>query len=443
MKRTTLIKLFCLAIACLLIVPMVIACGKEDEPEAPGTIYITFELRGGEIVDGDEEIEIEAGSKLKKSQFPEVEKEGYILEYWAYDRNGEDEWKSRDTFDEDTPLYAIWVKDDAENNNNDSTGGNNTTPSTGGNTDNDDDTPTVTEKVTIEFNTGDGYFTNSADYEVTINKGGRLNSFPKPVHENPAMAFEKWYKDPSFKNAASLSDKYEADTVLYARWVQQAECTDGSYNHSYLAWDDGNKATCTKPGTSERYCQYCNNKEIKEGDPALGHQFGMWQEAFMSKERICNRAGCGEKEIVTYENITVSALGSAPGNQIVGNKETFYDVPFTNLINNRWDEGFGEFIGPRGGNMSYVQFNLIEAMVLDRIYFKGEGVTSINVFVQYEGEDDFTLLGVCGGAPTKETTPFVTPDTTRKIVSVKFVEDTPPQGTSKWQEVAFVKVAKE
>ena len=163
----------------------------------------------------------------------------------------------------------------------------------------------------------------------------------------------------------------------------------------------------------------------------------------MSKERTCSRGGCGEKEIVNYENITVSALGSAPGSQIEGNKETFYDVPFTNLINNRWDEGFGEFIGPRGGKMSYVQFNLIEAMVLDRIYFKGEGVTSINVFVQYEGESDFTLVGICGGSPDKESTPFVEPDSSKKILSVKFVEDNPPNGTSKWQEVAFVKVAEE
>ena len=440
MKKATLIKLICLAIACMLLIPMVIACGEED-PTTPSTdssatkemITISFSPRGGDIIDGDEEIEIEKGTKLKKSMFPEVEKDGYEFLYWAYDRAGEEEWDSVDIFNENTTLYAIWEEK----------GGNQggTTDSSnnqGGNTD-----VVPEEKVTIEFNTGRGYFTDSNDYEKVINKGGRLDKFPTPVTDESGWAFKGWFKDEACTVAASLSNKYDANTTLYAGWEHKAECTDGSYDHLYGPWEEDQKADCTKPGTYARYCEYCQNKEIKIGDPAKGHQFGLWEEAFMAKERTCTRPGCGEKEIIKYKDVTVSVLGNSPSEQIEGSTTNFYVVPFTNLINGRWDEGHGEFVGPKGNGTAYVQFNLLEATVLDRIYFKGEGVTSINVFVQYEGESDFTLVGICGGSPDKESAPFVYPDSSKKILSVKFVEDNPPNGTSKWQEVAFVKVAEE
>ena len=441
MKKATLVKLICLAIACMLLIPMVIACGEED-PTTPSTdssatkemITISFNPRKGDIIDGDEEIEIEKGTKLKKSMFPEVEKDGYNFLYWAYDRAGEEEWDSVDKFNEDTELFAIWEEED-----NSGTG-----PSKPGNDDEGGDDPvTPAEKVTIEFDTGRGYFADSSDYEKVINKGGRLDKFPTPVTDESGWVFAGWYKDADCTIAASLSNKYDVDTMLYAKWDQKAECTDGSYDHLYGPWEEDQKADCTKPGTSARYCEYCQNKEIKIGDPAKGHSFGLWEEAFMAKQRTCSRPGCGEKEIVAYKDVTIAVLGNNPGAQIEGNSANFFDVPFVNLINGRWDEGFGEFIGPRGNGMAYVQFNLLEATALDRIYFKGEGVTGINVFVQYEGESDFVLLGLCGAAPDKESAPFVEPDASKKILSVKFVEETPPNGTSKWQEVAFVKVAEE
>ena len=439
MKKATLVKLICLAIACMLLIPMVIACGEED-PTTPSTdssatkemITISFNPRKGDIIDGDEEIEIEKGTKLKKSMFPEVEKDGYNFLYWAYDRAGEEEWDSVDKFNEDTELFAIWEEK----------GGNNpgtTDSSTGGN-----DQPDVPEeKVTIEFNTGIGRFENSADYEMEISKGGRLDKFPTPVTDESGWAFSGWYKDEACTIAASLSNKYDVDTMLYAKWEQKAECTDGSFDHVYGAWEDGDKASCTKPGTSVRYCEYCQNKEIKIGDPAKGHSFGLWEEAFMAKERICSRPGCGEKEIIQYKDVTEELLGNNPGEQIEGSTEKFYSIPFTSLVNNKWDETWGEFVGPNGTGKAHVTFNLVEATTLDRIYFKGEGVTTINIFVQYEGESDFVRVGGCSSAPDKESTPFVEPDASKKIVAIKFVEDNPPQGTSMWQEVAFVKVAEE
>ncbi len=439
MKKATLVKLICLAIACMLLIPMVIACGEED-PTTPSTdssatkemITISFSPRGGDIIDGDEEIEIEKGTKLKSSMLPEAEKDGYEFLYWAYDRAGEEEWDSVDIFNENTTLYAIWEEED-----NGGTG----TSKPG---DDEGDDPVVpVEKVTIEFDTGRGYFADSNDYEKVINKGGRLDKFPTPVTDESGWAFAGWYKDEACTIAASLSNKYDVDTMLYAKWDQKAECTDGSYDHLYGPWEEDQKADCTKPGTSARYCEYCQNKEIKIGDPAKGHSFGLWEEAFMAKQRTCSRPGCGEKEIIQYKDVTEELLGNDPGEQIEGSTEKFYSIPFTSLVNNKWDESWGEFVGPNGTGKAHVIFNLVEATTLDRIYFKGSGVTTINIFVQYEGESDFVRVGGVSSAPDKESTPFVEPDATKKIVAIKFVEDNPPQGTSMWQEVAFVKVAEE
>ncbi|MBO5261662.1 MAG: InlB B-repeat-containing protein [Clostridia bacterium] len=457
MKKATFIKLLCLAIACLMLVPMIVACGEQKPDGANSNTdgstnsstsgssntdngeKITVQFRGngkGADFEGSTSVEINKGGKLDVTQMPSVYRDGYEFDYWAYDTKGDNQWNEGDVFNQTTILYAIWTSTGS------TPGTGSSTPDTGSSTDPIDppDNPPSTTNVTVEFNTGTGYFTDATLYEATVKVGGRLGSFPTPVHDNAAMLFSGWYKDSACTIPASLSDKYEADTMLYAYWIEQAECTDGSYNHLYSGWDVDQKADCVKPGTYARYCDYCNDKQIKVGDPALGHQFGQWQEAFMARQRTCQRLGCGEIEIENFKNVTVSVLGSKPAEQITGSTTNFYVVPFTNLINNRWDEGHGEFVGPKGNGTAYVQFNLLEPTTLDRIYFKGEGVTSINVYVQYEGEDDFTLVGICGGCSDKEDTPFVEPDSSKNILSIKFVEDNPPNGTSKWQEVAFVKV---
>ena len=309
----------------------------------------------------------------------------------------------------------------------------------GDNTSDDVEEPS-TGKVTIEYEVGvGGAFDSLKDYEVIIDYGTRYNNHPTPFNKNPAKQFTGWYTDPECTTLVSNSTKYTKNTVLYAGWYERYMCVDGTYNHNYYTWEEEVRPTCTSYGTNARYCMICNGVEYKKGEAPLGHKFGSWQETFMAKERICQRLGCGETETVNFKNVTTTILGNVPAEQIEGNTEAFYDVPFTKLINNKWDESFGQYVGPRGNGAAYVQFNFKEATSLDRIYFKGEGVTSINAYVLYEGEDEFRLLGVYGSASEKENTPFYEPDSTRKIVAVKFVEENPPQGTSMWQEVAFVK----
>ena len=341
-------------------------------------ITISFLAVGGDVIDGKTEIQIKKGEKLNPADLPEVKREYFDFVCWSYTKNEpSDEWYEGDMFYYDTTLYAVWAIKEPSGD--------------------------ISQKtVTITFNTGSGYFAGD-EYEITIEKDGRLTDLPIPVHDNPSMEFDGWYKDALFQEAVSYSDKYSSDTTLYAKWIEHVQCIDGSYNHLW----------------------------------------GSWEESFMKKQRQCSRPGCGAIECVNYNNVTAAVLGNNPSMQIKGSTDKFYVVPFTNLVNGKWNDSYGEVVCPKGTGEAYVTFTFVEATVLDRIYFKGEGVTSINVYVKYEGDEEFTLVGICGGTAITDETPFLETDTERKIVSVRFVETNPPQGTSKWQEVAFVKIPNE
>ena len=403
--------------------------GKPDVEESL-MVSIIFDANGGTIA--ADYVEILYGSKLTYSKVPTPTREGYTLKGWAYDPYGNEMWSARnDVFtDDETELFAIWERVDTTDTSNPPS----TDSSSAGGSDGKE------EGVRIEFDTGLGYFVNVGDYEQIISVGGRIPTFPTPVHDNEAMVFEGWYTDPELTIPASRSTKHYTDTVLYAKWYERVQCTDGSYDHVWGSWDVDTKATCTKSGTDSRYCAYCGNKDVKAGDAPLGHNWNGWEEAFMRKERSCARLGCTDKEIVEYEDVTVAVLGNTPGKQVSGNTEAFYMVPFTNMINGKWDDGYGEVVSLRGNGSAYVQFDFVAPETIDRVYFKGKGVTAVNVFVKYEGNEDFTLIGVCSSSPDKESTPFVAVNGDKKVVAVKFVEDCPPQGQSMWQEVAFVKV---
>lgn len=464
MRKATLVKILCLAVVCALLLPLVMACGETPPPtdssnNGTGTsnggnatgekVVVQFRGNGaGATIDGNTSVEVDKGGKLDITAVPDAYRDGYTFVCWAYDKLGDNSWNNNDVFLETTILYAIWSQGGnggnnggSDNSGTDNSGTNNSGTDNSGTDQGGTTTPPAGDTtVLIEFNTGRGYFEDDSLYEIEIKVGGRLSNLPTPIHEDPAMLFEGWYRDDKFTIAVSKSDKYEADTMLYAYWIQQAECTDGTYNHLYTTWDQDTQPSCTKAGTVARYCQYCNDKQTKQGDPAKGHLFGSWQEAFMARQRTCQRLGCGEIEMEKFKDVTTAVLGNNPGSQIEGNDAQFYKVPFTALVNGTWDEGHGHFVGPNGTGAAYVIFTLAEPTALDRIYFKGDGSVAMTIYVQYEGEDDYTFIGLCGGTPDKESTPFKEPDPNKKIVKVKFLEETPAQGTSMWQEVAFVKV---
>ena len=384
-------------------------------------VSIYFNTIGGEIVDGENEVEINRGGKLPLDMVPQVTKDGYKFYCWAYDKDGEDKWSASDRFYDDTILYAIWIEVVV-------------VPPV------EEEPDIILNPVIIEYETGTGYFEDSDWYEVTIEYGSRYTTHKDPVNDNPAMRFTGWYLDKACTERVLNSHKYTEDvTVLYAGWLELEMCTDGTYNHAYSAWEDYAAATCTKAELYARYCIYCDSMETMYMGTPLGHNYGAWQEAFMSKERTCNRIGCGAVERVEYENVTLKALGSSPENQIIFDTDVFYSTPGINLVNGNWDESMAQCLCPKGSGEAAVVFAFVNPMSIDGIYFRGRYVTSVNVFVQYEGEEELVLVGICGSVNYFNDTRIVNVDSSKKVAAVVLVEENPPNGTSQWHEIAFVK----
>lgn len=445
MNKKLLFKLLCLALACVLLLPLVMACGEDnnggetEEPEEE-TVVVTFNPRGGDIISGKDEVEIVKGSKLRESKCPEVERNGYTFQYWAYDSKGESEWYPDDKIKEDTDLYAIWKEKTA--------GGNE-----GGNEDDngDEQTPggdTTVEKITIRFNTGVGYFEDNK-YTYEVDKDGYFNgALPTPVCDNVAMKFEGWFWDETWTKQVSRSDVYSEDVVIFAYWTQMTPCKDGSFDHIWTGWDDDKSPTCTTAGTKAQYCQECNAKNTMPGEPATGHAWPDWQEGFLQRERTCRTLGCGAFQSQKFENITLSTLGNNPAGQVKlgGTGSAWGGDRVGCVVDGVWDHSNEASFDPKGDGSCIVTITLLNPAAMDRIYVKGYGADSaFKVMVQYEGESDYSLAGMgsfltsaANADKENRVIPYVGVDNTRKIVSVQVILETPSASAEFMEEVAFI-----
>ena len=442
MRKTTLIKLLCLALACAMLLPMVIACGNDTPPVTQSSVdekvEITFSANRGTIVDGNSEVKINKGSKLSESKMPLVEREGYEFLYWSYDRTGNTEWDPVEKFNEDTTLYAVWQEVGSGNN-----GGNNN----GGNGEGGEDN-TDKEMVTVKFNTGVGYFEDNK-YTYSVEKNGFFTgALPTPVSDNPAHKFEGWFKDAAFTVVASRSDQYSADTELYAYWSTLTQCTDGSYDHTWSGWEETVAPTCTKAGTNSQFCTTCNAENKMTGSPATGHDYRPWEEGFLRRERTCKIPGCGYEQYQEFENITLSTLGKTPASQMSLQMSSGWgSTRVTCLVDGSWDQPDGAVFCGNGCEVK-VTINLLTASPMDRIYVKGRGQgAGFNIYVQYEGDSDYTLAGAGSFLSDAQNAdkdnrviPFAPVDNTRNVVSVQIVMTTCSQGQDYWEEVAFIKI---
>lgn len=79
--------------------------GMED-----GRITVSFTCMSGTYQYGETEIKINTGSSISTSQMPVYTRKNYVL-VWSYDMFGEELWSARDVFNEDTELYATWIRE--------------------------------------------------------------------------------------------------------------------------------------------------------------------------------------------------------------------------------------------------------------------------------------------------------------------------------------------
>ena len=377
MKKNTLIKILCLVLVCVMILPLAIACNKDDS---------------GDNNDG--------GSTNSD----------------AGNNNG--------------------------GNNNDggnSGGGNNGGGSSSGNT------------VTIFYDPGDGLLEDD-EWEVVIQKGSRQTTHPTPTHEEANQLFVGWYVDEKCTIKVKTAQKYDVDTTLYAKWLTQAPCKDGSFDHIYGNYYTYSDPDCIHDGQIAQECMTCGAilTMTDSNNLALGHSMGNTVEAGFGNKTVCERVGCTYVDTKKFINVTNDALGNDPAKQVElteGSGTVFNEPAVSNIVNGTWNEENAGTMAGKGGQL-LVTITLVTPTQMDRIYVKGRGPSSFDILVQYQGDSEFYRIGggsfLSGeedGKPDDEKKiPFAEVDSTKVVAKVQIKMANPSNGSDYWEEVGFFRL---
>ena len=305
-------------------------------------------------------------------------------------------------------------------------------------------------QVTISYDPGTGLLGDD-EWEKVVDSGSRWYQHPTPTHNDESMMFDGWYVDDKFVTPVNNSTKYTVDTTLYAKWTKVNQCMDGTYFHSWGSYYPYSEATCTAPAIQARDCPLCGStlkSEDATNNPALGHDWGAPTEAGFASVRACRRTGCQEKQYSDFTNVTKSALGNNPSGQIEllsGSGWGLDKVP--GIVDGIWDHENSATMAGKGDEIK-IEITLFTPMEFDRIYVKGRGSATFNVYVKYANESEFTLLG--SGAflgaeenakdPAERKIPFVEVDGTKVVEKVQIVMPTPSNGSDYWEECGFFKL---
>lgn len=378
MKKNTLIKIFCLLLVCVMILPLAIACNKDDDDENDG------------------------GNTNTNT--------------------------STDT------------------GNNGGNGGNTDGGNDGGNSGG-----SSSNTVTIFYDPGDGLLEDD-EWEVVIQKGSRKTTHPTPTHEQENQLFLGWYTDERCTIKVKTAQKYEQDTTLYAKWLTQIPCSDGSYDHQYGNYYTYSDPDCTEDGQTAQDCTICGATitYTDSNNLALGHKMSLPVEAGFGNKSVCERPGCDYFDTKNFVNVTNDALGNDPSKQVElteGSGTVFNEPAVSNIVNGTWDEENAGTMAGKGGQL-LVTITLVTPTQMDRIYVKGRGPSSFDILVQYQGDSEFYRVG--GGSflspdentkpETERRIPFAEVDNTRLVAKVQIKMANPSNGSDYWEEVGFFRL---
>ncbi len=392
MKKSTLTKLLCLALLCLMVVPFIVSCGKKC------TVY--FDADGG--VCEEETRQVKEGEPIGK--LPTPKREGFVFTGWydEGDTHKEDRFTTRDQIFFDTVLVAGWDRD--------------------------------ANTVVVNFDVNGGEMEGAEMVYMDKNSSIGNNLPADPTHELGAT-FIGWYEfDENDKQLGRVTKitKITKDTYIKAVWTELRWCdASQSYAHNWSGWNyDDNEPTCTEEGKAVHVCLDCKYQEQIAGKPALGHDFATgWEFGIMEQSRTCER--CKRAEKISYENVSSTAVSEVkvsgnyygPGNEFC-------------LFNNDWDETSGTtFCCSNSGSLTVdIEFN--EPTKLDWVYVKGAGGYGYTFLVRYEGESEYTSIGK--GSFSDVIAQFNLKG--KVITHARFEMPSAGNGTGYWQEIAFTQI---
>lgn len=385
MKKSTLTKIICLAVLCLMILPLVMACGGKKN-----TIY--FDANGGEV--NEESRKVAQGEPIGK--LPTPTKSGFKFAGWydEEDTNFEDKVSKNDFFMVDTVLVAKWDKDE--------------------------------NTVSVEFDPNGGEIAD-ADAIRYVQKGDNVGKLPTPTREG--FTFNCWTLEDGI-TVVRQTTVVKSNMVFVAKWNMIVYCKDGTENHSWDAWQPESQAGCETAQVDSRLCLTCGHTEYKEGQPAAGHDWSNWSEEYMKRSRTCYE--CNKTDFQDFKNVTIDALG--PGVYPVIDGDGWGKDTAANLINGKINEtNDGTFAG-RGTGAVTVTLDLTNPTAVDMIYVKGRGAAAIEVTVTYEdGSEKMLGIGSFGDEPAKFEVEG------KVITKVVVYMPNPSNGTDYWEEIALAK----
>ena len=385
MKKSTLTKIICLAVLCLMVLPLVIACGGEKF-----TIY--FDANGGTVE--EEERVVKEGEMIGK--LPTPKRDGFKFAGWfdEEDINFEEKISQRDFVMFDMVLVANWEKDE--------------------------------NTVSVEFDPAGGELSDS-DAIKYVQKGDNVGKLPTPTRDG--YTFNCWTLEDG-TTVVRQTTVIKANTVCVARWDKIVYCNDGTENHSWSIWQEVSQATCETAQRDSRVCSICGHTEYKDGAPAAGHDWSNWSEEYMKRSRTCYE--CQKTDYQDFKNVTVDALG--PGVYPTFDGDAWGKDKVSNLINGTFEPGNEGTIAGKGTGALTCTLDLTNPTAVDMIYVKGRGSASIEVTVTYEdGTEKMLGIGSFGDEPAKF-------EVEGKVITKVVVKmPNPSNGTDYWQEVTLAK----
>lgn len=388
MRKSTLTKIICLVVLCLMVLPLVVACGKSH------TVY--FDANGGTVE--EETRKVKSGEVLGK--LPTPKRDGFKFAGWfdEEDDSFSDKISQRDVVVYDMVLVAKWDKDD-----------------------------TI---ASVEFDTAGGELPES-DQIKYVKKGDGIGKLPVPTKEG--FTFDCWTLEDGVTVVRQTTVVKGDNMVVVARWKPIVYCKDGTENHDWGIWQEESQATCETAQIDARICKICGHTERKENKPATGHDWSTWSEEYMKRSRTCYE--CSKNDYQDFKNVTVDALGK--GNYPVIDGDGWGKDKAGNLINGTFEpSNEGTFAG-RGTGAITVTLDLQNPTKVDMIYVKGKGSASVEVTVTYEDGTE-KMLGI--GSFTSdwvEGTPAKFEVEGKVITKVVVLMANSSNGTDYWQEITL------
>ena len=131
MKKNTLVKILCLVLVCLMIVPFVVACGGGNDNTDTGnnnggnnnnnnnggdstgntnTVTISYDPGQGLLEDDEWEVTVNKGDRFTNHPTPTHAKENMMFDGWYTDDKCTEPVKMAQKYTEDVTLYAKWTQ---------------------------------------------------------------------------------------------------------------------------------------------------------------------------------------------------------------------------------------------------------------------------------------------------------------------------------------------